>query len=247
MCKPFHAGKASQTGLMSAMLASDGFTAADSIVEGDDGFVKVLNGTANENADNILVNKWIVDELIQKYHASCHATHSPIEGVYSIVDEHGLDLNDIESIRLNVSQLAVGAAGKTEPETGLEGKFSISYCVANALLRRDTGNRAFTDEKVNDPQVKALMDKISIEVTNEYKMVEALVKITAKSGETYFASADVMTDIPDIETKKSKIKDKFVDLGTPVLGREKTENLLQLIADLDKISNIKAVVDQCKG
>ena len=243
MCKPFHAGKASQSGLMAAMLAGDGFTGAENIVEGDAGFINVLNGKVNADADNVLTNKWHVDELMQKYHASCHATHSPIEGARLIVDEEGIDIVDIKSIKLYVSQLAVGAAGKTSPKTGLEGKFSISYCVANALLRKDTGNKAFSDEKVNDPQIIALMDKISVEVKNEYKMVETIVEITTGSGKIYTRSADVMTDVLDIEAKKTKIKDKFIDLSTPVLGKKKTEQLLEFITNLDKVDNVKTMIE----
>ncbi|MCK7509436.1 MAG: MmgE/PrpD family protein [Desulfobacterales bacterium] len=64
------------------------------------------------------------------------------------------------------------AAGKTEPATGLEGKFSISYCVANALLRGVTGMQAFTDEKVNDPAVRAIMKKIKVINDPEIKALE---------------------------------------------------------------------------
>lgn len=243
MCKPFHAGKASQSGLMAAMLAGDGFIGAEDIIEGDAGFINVLNGKSNADADHVLTDKWKVYELIQKYHASCHATHPPIEGALSIVNEYGLDINEITSIKLYVSQLAVGAAGKTEPKTGLEGKFSITYCVANSLLRKNTGTKAFTDEKVNDPEVKALMDKITVVVKKEYTMLETIIEITTESGKTYSVNADVMTDIPDIETKKLKIKDKFVDLSTPVLGREKTEKLLELIKNLDNVDNVKTMID----
>jgi 2-methylcitrate dehydratase PrpD len=158
------------------------------------------------------------------------------------VNEEGIDIADIKSIKLYVSQLAVGAAGKTAPKTGLEGKFSISYCVANALLRKDTGNKAFSDEKVNDPQIIALMDKISVEVKNEYKLVETIVEITTGSGKTYTRNADVMTNVPDLEAKKTKIKDKFVDLSTPVLGKERTEQLLEFITNLDEVDNVKTMI-----
>src|SRR3989339_1414789 len=48
MCKPFHAGRASQVGLEAALLASDGFTSAEDILEGSAGFFKVLKGQAKE-------------------------------------------------------------------------------------------------------------------------------------------------------------------------------------------------------
>ena len=73
-----------------------------------------------------------------------------------MIKAENIRLDDIKAIIVHASTLSLQAAGKTEPTTGLEGKFSISYCVANAILRGETGMRAFTDEKVNDaPAVQA--------------------------------------------------------------------------------------------
>ncbi len=239
MCKPYHAGKASQAGLISALLAADGFTSAQDIIEGKSGFIDVFSGKYNEDALAILSGKWEVEDLVQKYHSSCHATHSPIEGALSIVKNEGLALDDIKSINIAVSPLAVGAAGKPEPKTGLEGKFSISYCVANALLRGDTGTKAFTDTKVNDPAVVALMEKITLEVTDEFKALEAITKIKTTSGKVFTASMDVMSDIPKLETKKVKIRDKFIDLSSPAIGESRAEELADAITALETLDNVR--------
>ena len=239
MCKPFHAGKASQAGLMSALLASDGFTGADNILEGTFGFLEVLNGKLNKNAAEALDAPWEAAELAQKYHASCHATHSPIEGTLAIIEEEGLNPDDIKSIKLDVSELAIGAAGKTDPQTGLAGKFSISYCVANALLRGDTGTPAFTDEKVNDPQVKEFMKKISLARNDDFKLVEAIIELETTNGKIHSRTVDVMKDIPNLEKKKEKITAKLLDLSSSYLDKDKAAHLVETINSLDKIENVQ--------
>ncbi|MCD6224140.1 MAG: MmgE/PrpD family protein [Deltaproteobacteria bacterium] len=244
MCKPFHAGKASQAGLMSALLASDGFTGADNILEGTFGFLEVLNGKLNKNAAEALDAPWEAADLAQKYHASCHATHSPIEGTLAIIEEEGLNPDDIKSIKLDVSELAIGAAGKTDPQTGLAGKFSISYCVANALLRGDTGTPAFTDEKVNDPQVKEFMKKISLARNDAFKLVETIVELETTDGKKYSRNVDVMKDIPDLEKKKEKITAKLLDLSSLYLDKEKAAHLVETINRLDKIENVQQLAGQ---
>ena len=239
MCKPYHAGKASQGGLISALLAADGFTSAPDIIEGKSGFIDVFSGKYNEDALAGLNGKWEVEDLVQKYHSSCHATHSPIEGALAIVKDEGLALDDIKAINIKVSPLAVGAAGKPEPKTGLEGKFSISYCVANALLRGDTGTKAFTDTKVNDPVVVELMKKITLESTDELKALEAVTRIETTSGKVFTASMDVMSDIPELETKKVKIRDKFIDLSSPAIGESRAEELADAIMTLETLDNVR--------
>jgi 2-methylcitrate dehydratase PrpD len=134
MCKPFHAGRSSQSGLLAALLAEQGFTSAEDIFEGPQGFFEALRGKANDDIVNILGQLWDIQNLQQKYHASCHATHSPLEAALSIIKGEKIELDDIKSITVHASTLSLSAAGKTEPASGLEGKFCIPYCVANALL-----------------------------------------------------------------------------------------------------------------
>ena len=244
MCKPFHAGKASQAGLMSALLAADGFTSTDNILEVDFGFLKVLNGKLNKNAAEVLNAPWEAADLAQKYHASCHATHSPIEGTLAILEEEGLSIDDIKSIKLHVSELALGAAGKTDPQTGLAGKFSIPYCVANALLRSDTGTKAFTDEKVNDPQVKEFMKKISLARNDDFVLVEAIIDLETTTGKMYTRELDVMKDIPGLETKREKITAKFLDLSDAYLGNEKAEKMVAAINNLDQMENVQQLTEE---
>lgn len=247
MCKPFHAGRASQAGLMAALLARENFTSAEDILEGPHGFFQVLKGQINEEAAATLGKTWDIENLAQKYHASCHATHSPIEGVLSLVEKAHLVPEQIASITIQVSQLALDAAGRPEPKTGLEGKFSISYCVANALFRGDTGMGAFSDEKVNDPKVKAFMKKIAIVLDKKVEAVEARVTVKTNEGKEYSCASDILKQIPLLEAKKNKVKAKFLDLCGAALGAEKAKALSEAILSIEKMGNIRKFVDQMNG
>ncbi|MBL0716517.1 MAG: MmgE/PrpD family protein [Desulfosarcina sp.] len=243
MCKPFHAGKAAQAGLMSALLASDGFTGADNILECPFGYLAVLNGKINENITELLNAPWEAADLAQKYHASCHATHSPIEGTWAILEEEGLKYNDIKSIKLHVSKLALDAAGQTDPQVGLARKFSIGYCVANALLRGNTGTSAFTDEKVNDPEIKEFMKKISLVKDDLFKLVETRIELETTGGKTYSKTTDVMKDIPPLEKKREKITAKLLDLSDAYLGQKKASGMVEIINSLDQAENVEKLAE----
>jgi Uncharacterized protein involved in propionate catabolism len=193
---------------------------------------------------DMLGKTWNIEDIAQKYHASCHATHSPIEGVCSIVKEEGLSPHDVKSIKIFTSQLSLDAAGKTEPRSGLEGKFSIPYCVANALLRGNTGMQAFTDEKVSDPKIREYMKKISLKLDQDIKMVDSRVEVETNSGKVHNRFVDITKDIPELELKRSKITDKFTDLCSPILGDKKTEGLVKAILSLEKIDNMQTFVEQ---
>ncbi len=239
MCKPFHAGRSSQAGLMSALLAEQGFTSADDVLEGPHGFFQVLRGNGNEEPAAKLGKEWGVEGLSQKYHASCHATHSPLEATLAIVEKEKVSLDEIAAIRVQSSQLALDAAGKKEAFTGLEGKFCIPYCVANALVRGQTGTQAFTDEKVRDPEVRALMEKITVVLDPEMKTLESRVEMRTRGGKVHTAFSDVLQQIPVLETKRERVKSKYFDLCGPVIGAEKTRALAEQILGLEKLENLK--------
>ncbi len=242
MTKAFHAGNASQAGLKAAILANDNFTCAENFLEGPDGYFQVYKGQINEKELNTLGKTWDIENLAQKYHASCHFTHSAIESFMSIVNEERLSRDDIQSLTIYSSQLALNAAGNTEPETALEGKFSIPYCVANALLRGDTGLQAFTDEKVNDPTIKVFMEKISLFSDDSLEPMEARVEIETDTGTIYSRSSNVFREIPELEEKKVRIKSKFQNICSPVLGNKKTDSLIESVLSLEQVDNMKDFV-----
>ncbi len=238
MCKPFHAGHASEVGVTAAILAADGFTSAEDILEGPGGFFQAMKGSPDEEALKSLGQTWVIENLAQKYHASCHATHSPIEAALAIVKQEKIALEDIRAIEVNVSETALSAAFRNDAHTGLEGKFSIPYCVANALLRGSTGLQAFTDEKVNAKDVKQLMAKISTRLNPEIKALDAKVEMETVGGNKFDAYSDIFKEIPELSVKQEKIRAKCFDLCDPVIGKEKTDRLIRTITSLEETDSL---------
>ena len=244
MCKPFHAGRAAQSGLMAALLAADGFTSAEDILEGPQGFFQALKGNINKDAVELLGLGWDVVNLSQKYHASCHATHSPLEAALAVVNEEGLSPDRIAAITVNSSQLALDAAGKLRPRTGLEGKFSIPFCVANAIITGVTGTQAFTDQQVNDPRIQALMEKITVSLDPGKTALEATVVVEDIDGGRFERFSDILQQIPPLEMKETRVRQKFIDLCRPVIGSDKTEAALRDIEELDALTSMKTFAEK---
>jgi 2-methylcitrate dehydratase PrpD len=225
--------------MLAALLAEKGFTSAEDILEGPQGFFEALKGKVNENVVTVLGTVWDIQSLNQKYHASCHATHSPLEAALSIIKGENIKLDDIKSITVHASTLSLSAAGKTEPASGLEGKFCIPYCVANALLREETGMKAFTDEKVNDPAVRAIMKKINVINDPKMQALESLVEVEVNNGKSFQSFSDILQQIPPLEVKKVRVASKFLDLCEPVLGKKKSLDLKKKIEALDTLKDMR--------
>jgi len=242
MCKPFHAGRASQSGLFAALMAENEFTSAKDILEGPQGFFDAFKGKVNPTILSFLGLGWDVVNLSQKYHASCHATHSPIEASLEIIHNNNISAGDIQSITVKSSQLALDAAGKNKPQTGLEGKFSIPYCVANALVFGDTGMQAFTDDRVLSSEIKQMMSKISVVLDDTKTGLESTVCIKTNNHQDFVADSDILQQIPPFDVKETRVRAKFNDLCMPVLGEKITNSLEQVIDNMQDIKNMSELM-----
>ena len=229
---------------MAALLAQNNFTSAEDILEGPQGFFEVLKGSVNEDVLALLGLGWDVTNISQKYHASCHATHSPLEAAMTIVKEKNIPLSEIKKITVYSSKLALDAAGKMVPSTGLEGKFSIPFCVANALCSGITGNQAFTDDKIKDPDVCAIMGKVNVILDPEKIALESRVVIETSDGREHEGFSDILQQIPPLEVKKDRVGNKYADLCRTVWNEKKIQHISEMIQDLDNINSMKAFVGE---
>src|ERR1700751_4784067 len=80
MCKPFHAGKAAQSGLLAARLAARGVFSRPGLVECEQGFA--LTHGPDFRPEAALAEPpggFYIFANLFKYHAACYLTHGPIE------------------------------------------------------------------------------------------------------------------------------------------------------------------------
>jgi 2-methylcitrate dehydratase PrpD len=142
MTKPFHAGHAASAGVLAALLASDGFTAAPDPFQGRRGMFQVMSTHSTpEDLIDGLGSRWEIFRNGVKPYACGVVTHPPIDAVRRLRTEHGLGVEDIEGIELQVHPLVLELTGKAEPRTGLEGKFQCPVRLRDRPARRH-GRRA---------------------------------------------------------------------------------------------------------
>jgi len=188
MTKPMHAGQAARSGVTAALLAADGFTAAEGAMSGERGFTDLYAGDdpADLTALPALGEEWAIreDGIQVKKYPCCYFTHPAIAATEALVAEGDIAPSDVEYIRVMASQGAADALHYTDPDTGLEGKFSMEYVVACAVARDRVGLAAFDDELVPDPDVQAVRERVDFEVDPdlEYNPYHTTVRIETRDG-----------------------------------------------------------------
>ena len=247
MCKPFHAGRAAEGAVMAALLARDGFTGATDIFEGPNGLFAVYGGEADVMSLAALGEEWGVANILQKAHAACQWTHSPINAAMELQKAHNIAHKDIVAIEVVASDIALKTADVRVPKTGLQAKFSVPYGVANGLVTGDTGLAGYTDEAVKNPDALALIEKMTTRAHPKAEKFQAKVSITTKDGETYSQFADVFAEEPMPEDRLKTVVDKFFDNTVPILGEAKAKSASDLILHFEKVDGVSELFDILNG
>lgn len=194
MAKPLHAGTAARDGLMAALLAEQGFTAGDGLLDGPRGWLEVFvpGGRSVPVAEAMAPLDGTFAASLRGLHIkrfpSCGITHTAIGAALAVRAEERLDPGDVASVTCLVHRRAPETLLTRLPASGLEGKFSLEYCVARALLSGDVALPDFTDERVLEPAAVALASRVAVEVDpslGEPATWETTLRVTTAGGATF--------------------------------------------------------------
>jgi 2-methylcitrate dehydratase PrpD len=246
MTKPFHPGKSAFDGVLSALLAQRGFTCAPNIIEGKKGYLEALGDESRlEPMVKNLGKKYEVLSNTFKPFASCLFTHPTIDAIIQMRNKHNLKPEDVEQISCDVAGFCLDAAGQAEPKTALAGKFSVYYCAALALAEGVAGEDRFTDRKVVEPRMTALMKKVKARGIPGYKDTEAKVTVTTKGGKTYSLYVDTPKGDPRNPPTDKELEEKFRSLAPLALPRPKMDRLVKAIWSLERLDSVRQLVRLC--
>jgi 2-methylcitrate dehydratase PrpD len=183
MCKPMHPGMAAKNGLTAALLARQGFTSSSQGIEGKRGFANVL-ATARDYRQIVdgLGDTWELAENTYKPFACGIVIHPAIDGSIQLRNEYALKPEAIARVDLRVHPLVLELTGKTEPKVGLEAKFSVFHSVSVALIDGAAGEAQYSDERVRDPGVVALRQRVQATVDKSIREDAAHVRVTLSDG-----------------------------------------------------------------
>jgi 2-methylcitrate dehydratase PrpD len=244
MGKPLHAGRAASTGLLAALLAERGFTAAPNVVEVAQGFAATHAGAVGDGTSlDRVAGRFLIRDTLFKYHAACYLTHAPIEAARTIRARDRVSAERVDSVDVTVAPALLGVCNIQEPKTGLEGKFSLRATTALALLGRDTAELAtYDDATMRDPVLVGLRDRIRVVTDPSLATTRAKVDVAA-AGSRFSADADTGAPAADLLVQRARLREKFDALATPVLGASRAAELAESALQLDELTAAGRLLD----
>ena len=171
MTKPFHAGRAAQSGVTAARLAAAGMTASADALEHPIGLLRALSPQGRVDTETPLDNlgkTWRIAEkgLNVKKYPMCYGVHRALDGMLDLVRAHKLTPAAVKEIAVTTGKTQATMLRNHRPQTGLEAKFSMEFAMASALTAGRAGLSELTDGFVRRPDVQSAMGKVSIATTD---------------------------------------------------------------------------------
>ena len=182
-----------------------------------------------------------------KLHACCLYNHPVLDAVEAMARRETFQAADVARVRVETPPVGAILADP-EPKNMLAAKFSIPFAVAASLVHGSTDITAFYPDRVADPRIKALAQKVELEADpkmnlRRYDYPAARVTISLKDGRVIKES--VTTQYGDSRNPASteELTGKFTFLAQEVLGEERTRQVIETVGGLDRPKDLKELTD----
>lgn len=255
LTKPMHMGNAARNGLLGALMASLGWESDPNILEAPLGFCKVFSGGHGFRAElePALGSPWELEYPGSKLklYPSCGQTHRPIEGVLHLVEQYDVRPDQVAAVRCGVMQRVTEVLIHSMATTGFEAKFSLNYCVARALMDRKVGIDDFTTERVQEPEIRQLMERVEMYVPPEgqkgrYKREYVDVEITLKDGRVLQHRIYEQKGNPEgVPLTFEEVERKFRDCSAGVLSEQAQGAVVDFVLNLEAKADVGELARLC--
>jgi 2-methylcitrate dehydratase PrpD len=249
MCKPFHAGKAAQNGLLAARLAARGFSSRADIIECVQGFALAHGPDFSPEAALATPEAGLhLFANLFKYHAACYLTHAPIECARRLREQHRLTPEAIAGITLRLDASCERVCNIPSPVDGLQSKFSLRQTVAMALAGVNTASLGgYSAENARDPALIGLRERIEIDWQESWPQTLSELEIELADGNRLTARYDAGIPAADVADQGRRLATKFDALAVPSLGAPRTRELRETIAGLDHLADVAELAKLAAG
>ena len=256
MTKPFHAGRAAESGIIAADLVALGWTASDEILEAPRGFFKAAGGGWDPAAiQDKLGHPWTFASpgISIKPFPSGSLTHPAMTEMLRLIRKNDIRPDQVASVDVGTNRNMPNALIHHHPTDALQGKFSMEFCMAVLLLYRKAGLNEFTDEMVRRPEVQSMIERIRFGVNDEaeragYNKMTTILDIHLTNGKTISGRTDFAKGSPADPMSYEDVSAKFLDCAAfSKWPKQKSTSIIGVVSKLEKISNVRYLTALCRS
>ena len=239
MQKRFNPGPAARNGVTSALMAQLGFTGADTIFEGERGFLRAFTDKSFPEQLTVDIGKPFKLDIEFKPHSCARPIHNSIDCALEIRRRDNPDLAAIE--RMDIARHPDWGnyhLNKT-PQTYHEAQVSLPYATAVALKEGQALLAQFTDEKLKDLQLNDLMGRMHVSLDSSLpRGVSCRMTMTLRNGTKLVSQVDYPKGSIQNPMSDEELHAKFESLAAPVVGAARVQQIAAKINGLEQCADV---------
>ncbi|GEL77099.1 MmgE/PrpD family protein [Tenuibacillus multivorans] len=249
MAKRMNPGKSAQSGVLSALLASKGFTGITNVLEAEyGGFASTFaDTTIDENEFENLGESYEILNVGFKPYSCCGSNHTTIDSIMEIIEEKDgpFKVDQIEKVEIETTTATKHHVGWDYKPSGTIGaQMNLAYATAVSLLDGICSVEQYEDDRIQSNDVNELIQKVRIESNTEFDSFgrdgrhHIKLKLTFSDGSTVNKEKTHAKGSMFHPLKQEEVKGKFTHLMTTLYGKEIAENLLEGILSVQTYSDV---------
>jgi 2-methylcitrate dehydratase PrpD len=255
MSKALGAGRSARDGLEAALLASLGYTGPTNVIEVRDGFLQTFgDGVSGEGIVEALGNPYEFTDpgMTYKAYPTCTRSHPGITAALRLRDKHRIDPEAVDRILCSVTPAVADYLKFGVARTKLEGKYSLPFCVALALIEGEVTLANVTDATVADPRIVELMKKVTMVISPDfakdgyipdYAPHGCIIEVWMKSGDYYRDQQNRGPWEPMTPPTWDDLMVKFRGCASLVLEAPAIEATAGLLRGLENLQDLSRLTD----
>ncbi len=258
MTKPYHAGAACRAGVNAAKLVQAGFTASDDALEGRFGFMRAFSGGSGYDPDRAAASLgsrcFMVESGIEiKKYPCCGSAHLALDATSQLLSRETFSAGDVDHIEVLVDFDPPRSLIHSRPTGGLEGKFSMQYCLAAEIIDGRIGLASFTDEQVMRSEAQEMIPRIEMrrhpgyEGQTSWTEAHNRVEVHLRDGRVLAERAERATTGALRGVSRDDVRVKFLDCASIALNESDAQRALEMLDSLEDAGPVGPLAELLGG
>jgi 2-methylcitrate dehydratase len=247
---------ATQSGVLAALMAEQGYTGPEHVVDGKEGLTQCFGPSWKLNLlTDGLGEAWRITQCGMKAFPTEALTHTPISAVLDIVKSNDLKPEQVEKVQIRSLARAadiLSDPSKYDPHSKETADHSLPYVIAAAIADRQVTPVQFEMKKIMDSTIRAQLKKVEVVADPEIEKVfpalqRVIVNLTTTDGRTFTKQLDYPKGDPRNPLSDAEVEEKFAALAEGVLSEGAQKKLKQAIWNLEKVGSVSKLMALMKA
>jgi 2-methylcitrate dehydratase PrpD len=234
-------GMPARNGVTAAVMTAMQFTGVEDVFSGDRGFFHAFERYAEPErlVDKLGVEYEIMNTAIKRW-AVGYPIQAPLDAVANLIAQHCVKARDVERVVVTIDEQGARTVNQRKMAD-----INIQHLVAMMLVDGEITFASSHDEaRLRDPQITAFRKRVSLEgsaALSRTKTTQAIVEITTRKGERLRHHTRHVRGTPTNAMPRSEVETKSRDLLEPVIGRSRTQRLIDAVWQIERLADVRAL------